>query len=344
MTVCRRRTAIKGMMLKAATIILASVILTALGGCEPAGTQKEPLGKPAELLTVDFQPGQTLRYKFVSGREIIVDLDSAAGTSPSGRAASDKSSESLEIIMAYTPVEVDPYGLTKVKATCESVKVTRSKGPNRDAVQNLAGKTFILTVGPTGKIEDYSQLDQLLKEIGKKAFRPNTSRGRIKEPDMIGDVVATQWFLWGAVSSIENPSRGVEVGQTWTSKLSVPAPMVMRKARDVTYTLEEIRPSEEGRLAVIDSSYKIADSAPRDWPIPYSGTFKVAGAFGFYRNYKVLDLQGEGQQLFNIDAGRIEQYKQQYQMQLSASLLIPLSGVSPKITINQTLTMNLLED
>jgi hypothetical protein len=246
--------------------------------------------------------------------------------------------------MAYTPIEIDPYGLTTVKAVCESVKVARSKGPGKDAVDNLAGRTFTLAVGPTGKIEDYSQLDQLLKEIGKKAFREDTSQGRIKEPDMIGDVVATQWFLWDAVSSLKKPSQGAAVGQSWNSKLSVPTPMVMRKARDVTYRLDEIRPGEKGRLAVISSSYKIADSAPRDWPIPYSGRFQVAGAFGFYRNYQVLDLQGKGEELFNIDAGRTEQYKQQYQMQLSASLILPLAGVKPKITIKQNLTMNLLED
>jgi hypothetical protein len=323
---------------------LATITLTFLSGCTSEAGKKELPGKPAELLTVDFQPGQTLRYKFVSSREITVNLEAAAKTSRPGGAASEKSTESLEIIMAYTPIEIDPYGLTKIKAACESVKVTRNKGPNRDAVENLAGKTFTLAVGPTGKIEDYSQLDQLLKELGKKTFRANTNQGRIKEPDMIGDVVATQWFLWDAVSSIKNPSQGVAIGQNWTSKLSVPTPMVMRKARDVTYRLDEIRPSEKGRLAVISSSYRIADSAPHDWPIPYSGTFQVAGALGFYRNYKVVDLQGSGQELFNINAGRIEQYKQQYELQLSASLLIPLSGVKPKITINQTLTMKLLED
>jgi hypothetical protein len=334
----------KGTILKVTPIILAAVTLTAFAGCEPIAGQKELLSKQGELLTVDFLAGQTLRYKFISSREITVDLDATAQASLSGRAASDKSSESLEIIMAYTPIEIDPYGLTKVKAVCESVKVTRSKGPNRDAVENLAGKTFTLAVGPTGKIEDYSQLDMLLKELGTKVFRANTDQGRIKEPDMIGDIVATQWFLWDAVSSIKNPSQGLTVGQSWTSKLSVPTPMVMRKARDVTYRLDEIRPGEKGRLAVISSSYKIADSVPRDWPIPYSGTFQVAGAFGFYRNYRVLDLQGNGEELFNIDAGRIEQYKQQYQMQLSASLLIPLSGVNLKITIKQNLTMKLLED
>jgi hypothetical protein len=330
--------------LKAALIILATAALTFLSGCKTTSGQNKLLSEPREFLAVNFQAGQTLRYKFVSSREITVGLEAAAQTSRSGRAASDKSSESLEIVMAYTPIKINPYGLTTVKAVCESVKVARSKGPNRDAVDALSGKSFTLTVGPTGKIEDYSQLDQCFKELGKKAFRADTSQGRIKEPDMIGDVVATQWFLWDAVSSIKNPSQGVTVGQSWTSKLSVPTPMVTRKARDVTYTLEEIRPSEKGRLAVIDSSYKIADSVPRDWPIPYSGRFQVAGAFGFYRHYQVLDLQGRGEELFNIDAGRIEQYKQQYELQLSASLLLPLSGVNPKIIIKQNLTMKLLDD
>ena len=328
-------------MLKATLLILTALVLSVLAGCKPTAGDEELLGEPGELLTVDFQAGQTLRYKFVSGRDITIDWDTTAEASRSGRPVSDKSSESLEIIMAYTPVEIDPYGLTTVKATCESVNVARSKGPGRDAVDNLAGKIFMLTVGPTGKIEDYSQLDELLKEIGKKAFRPNTD---IKEPDMICDFVATQWFLWDAVSSLKKPSRGAAVGQSWNSKLSVPTPMVMRKARDVTYKLDEIRPSEKGRLAVISSSYKIADSAPRDWPIPYSGTFQVAGAYGFYRNYQVLSLQGTGEELFNIDAGRTEQYTQQYEMQLSTSLLLPLAGVNPKITIKQNLTMNLLDE
>ena len=301
-------------------------------------------GEQGELLTVDFQTGQTLRYKFVSSRVITVDWGAPAAKSRPGRPVSDKSSESLEIVMAYTPIEIDPYGLTTVKATCESVKVARSKGPGRDAVESLAGRNFTLAVAPTGKIEDYSELDSLLKEIGKKAFRANTDAGRIKEPDMISDVVATQWFLWDAVSSLKKPARGAAVGHNWNSKLSVPTPMVMRKARDVSYRLDEIRPGDKGRLAVISSSYKIADSAPREWPIPYSGTFQVAGAYGFYRNYRVLSLQGNGEELFNIDAGRTEQYKQQYEMQLSASLLLPLAGVNPKITIKQNLAMNLLEN
>ncbi|MFH1716874.1 MAG: hypothetical protein ABIF19_05950 [Planctomycetota bacterium] len=330
--------------MKTTPIILTVVVAVILSGCEGLAGKRNPSGEGREFLTLDFRQGQTLRYRFVSARDVIIDLGATKQTPRSGGATTDKISESMELIVAYTPVEIDPYGPTTIKATCESVKVTRTKGPRRDAVQSLAGRTFTLVVGPTGRIEDYSQLDELIREIGEKVFRYDDKGGRIKDPDMIGDFVAGQWFLWDAVSSIEQPSKGVQTGQSWKSKLPVPAPMVMRKARDVTYTLDEVQPSEKGRLAVISSSYQPAESAPRSWPIPYSGSFQVAGTFGFYRNYQVLDLQGRGEELFNIDAGRTEQHEQHYEMRLKCSMLLPLPGVNPVITIKQNLTMKLLED
>ena len=69
----------------------------------------------------------------------------------------------------------------------------------------------------------------------------------------------------------------------------------------------------------------------------------MRGRFGFLGNYKLLDLQGGGEEIFNITLGRTEKYNQQYQAKLQAS--IPLGiGESPEITINQNLTMSLLED
>jgi len=345
---------LKGVKLKTALTIFTVVVLSILAGCDGAAEQKQLLSREKELLkegkellTVDFQEGQSLRYRFVSSRDIALDWDPTKSRAKPGQSSIDKSSESLEIVVSYTPIEVDPYGLTTIKATCESVRATRSKGPSgraarRDAVESLPGKTFTLTVNATGKIKDYSQLDELIRQLGEKAFRTSTRLGRIKEPDMICDFIATQWFLWDSVSSIEKPIEGVSVGQSWSSKLSVPTPMVMRKARDVTYTLDEIRQSEKGRLAVIRSSYSLAESVPRDWPIPYTGSFQMSGTFGFFRGYPILGLEGQGEELFNIDAGRIEQYNQQYQMQLEALLLGPL-GPNPRITIKQKLTMQLLD-
>ena len=253
----------------------------------------------------------------------------------------------MEMVVTYTPIEVNPYGLTTIKATCESVKATRSKRAGgrvapRDAVEHLKGKTFNLKVNAQGKIEDYSQLDALIKQIGEKAFRKSSRLGRIKEPDMIWDFISTQWFLWDSISSIEKPAEGVTVGQSWSSQLSVPTPMVMRKARDVSYKFDRIWDNTQGRLADISSTYSLADSVPSGWPVPYTGRFQMSGTFGFFRGYKILSLAGRGDELFNIDKGRIERYGQQYEMQLDAALP-GLIGTSPRVTIKQKLTMQLLK-
>ncbi len=331
------------------TFIFLAVAMAVLAGCEPRAEQENLLTKEKkllaagkELLTVDFQDGETLRYKFTSSRDVSLDWDPEKKQAKRGRSSNEKTSESMEMVVSYTPIEVNPFGLTTIKATCESVRTKRSKGSRGDAVESLRGKTFTFTVGPTGIIEDYSQLAALIKEVGEKAFLPGTGRGRIKEPDMIGDFSSTQWFLWNSVASIEKATEGVSAGQSWKSKLPVPGPMVMRRAREVEYTLDEIRQSDKGRLAVIKSSYSPAESVSANWPpMPYSGSMQMRGTFGFLRGYKIIQLQGQGEELFNIDAGRIEQSNQQYEVQLQASIPFGLN-VKPIITMKQNFKMQLI--
>lgn len=332
--------------MRTASTILTIVILLGLAGCKSGGAQKPArLEEGKELLTVDFQEGRALQYKFVCSRDVAVDWDPEGTSTRSGRRANDAMKETMEMTVSYTPVEVDPYGVTTVEANIQSVRVTRTgrsgSRSQKDAVEYLSGKTFKIGIGPTGKIEDTGELDALIKEIGTKAFREDPRQGRIKEPDMIGDFVVTQWFLWDSISSVENPSDGVSEGQSWTSQLSVPAPMVMRKARDVTYTLKEIRTDPQGRLAVIASAHKPAESAPHSWPIPYSGRFMMAGTFGFLSGYKLLEMEGDGEELFNISAGRTEQYNHQYRMKLQASIPLGIDA-KPLITINQNISMTRL--
>jgi hypothetical protein len=332
--------------------------LASLAGCNGAVKVPEPppLAEGKELFTVEFQQGRTLRYKFVSRRNTRLDWgwEQEKSGRRGGRGAPSEEptdmSESMSLVVAYTPVEVDAYGLTTIRATCESVDVkrtstrsSRTKG-SKDAVNSLTGKGFTFKIRPDGRIEDYSQLDQLIKEIGQKVFRSRSGAGKIKEPDMVGDFVASQWFLWDSVSSIENPIEGVSIGQTWKSTISLPAPMVMRQARDVTYTLKQVRETDKARIAVIGSSYAHAEAVPDGWPVPYTGTFQVSGPFGLLRRFRIEQLRGGGEELFNLDAGRTEQYKQNYHMEVAAGMMWPLPGVNPKITVDQTLTMQLLEN
>ncbi len=317
------------------------VLLSAVGGCGgPAGEKT--------LLTVEFKTDQTLRYEFTSRRNIDVDWGIEPKTKGCCGGSEDRSRftrnfERMIMVVAYRPVEVDSYGLTTIEATCESVEVERRSRANRsgatdDAVKSLVGKTFRFTVTPSGRIEDYSQLDELVRRTGEKAFRSGAGKGRIKEPDMIADFVSSQWFLWDSISSIKDTTEGVRVGQSWKSKLSVPTPMVMREARDVTYTFAGIRRGKRGQLAVIRSSYNLAESVPAGWPVPYHGRFKVSGMFGFLTNYKILELKGDGDEIFNIDTGQIVKYTQKYKMKIDASLRFPL-GPKPVITIDQSLVM-----
>lgn len=332
--------------MKIGCAVVIAAVLALLGGCRTPGDTSGPGAGQPVLFTVDFQPGQTLRYKFGSSRKITLDWDPHAESSAS---RVQEQLEQLEMVVAYTPVEVDPYGVSTIRAVCESVKTTRGGGPGRrmfgpDAVESAQGKTVTIQVDPRGKIADDSELKSLVQEMGKNAFRGDDDRRRIKEPDMIGDFVASQWFLWDAVSSIERPTGGVSAGQTWPSQLPVPTPMVMRKARDVTYRLDEVRQTDRGRMAVIKSTYALAKTAPASWPVPYSGRFQMSGTFGFLSGYQVSSLEGEGQESFNVDAGRVENRWQKYTVEIDASL--PPMGIqaNPHIRIEQTLTMERIED
>jgi len=326
--------------LKSAKILFAVVVVGVVGGCTT--TQKSALTSRKIRLTVDFQKRQTLRYRFVSSRDITMDW---GAPKQGGENKIDKFFESLELVVAYTPVEVDPYGLATIKADCEYAKVNRTGGRQAirgDAAESLAGKSWTFTVGPTGMMEDRSKLLDVIRQAGKLAFRADTSQGLIKEPDMLYDFIAFQWFLWDSISSVPDPIKGVAVGGKWKSKLFVPAPMILFAARDVNYQFDKVRPDPNNRIAVIDSSYSLLYPSPSDWPVPYTEVFQMSGMFGFLRDYKLLDLQGQGQELFNIDAGRTEQYTQKYTLRTRASLPFGLGGINPLITIDQTLKMELL--
>ena len=69
-----------------------------------------------ELLVVNFEQGQPLRYRMVSERQTLIDL---AGGDSGQKSQPQTMSERLELVMVYTPVQVDPFGLTTLKATCE---------------------------------------------------------------------------------------------------------------------------------------------------------------------------------------------------------------------------------
>ena len=314
--------------------VISACLLACAAGCGEALLRSSEV---SVVPTVRFAEGETLQYLFESSRDVQVQWDAQA-LAEGDQNAVRTMTETLLLRMTYEPVEVTAQK-TVLKATCESASVKRSsftgrRRARRDPVERMAGKSFTLVLDASGRITDANELDALLKELGTHAFQQ--SRGdRVKDPEMINDVAASQWFLWDAVTSID--PNGVRPGDTWTSRLSVPTPMVLRKARDVTYTLADVNDT----VATIDMTCVLSpDKAPKSWPIPYAGKFLVSGTFGFLRGYRVLSLAGQGSEQFDLATGRSLGYEQTYRMELQG--VIPFSlRVMPKILIDQTLSMTL---
>ncbi|MEN6383871.1 MAG: hypothetical protein ABFD79_01600 [Phycisphaerales bacterium] len=333
--------------------ILAGLVITVSAfyftGCEQkqkvqkAGDLKEPV-----LLSVDFEPNQTLIYNFVSERSMYVNLD------PSGKYSKGKQdgkeqvqSEKLEMQISYKPVSIDPIGVSVIEATCVSAKVTRT-GTGRaqdkaDAAETLAGKTFTLKISPTGKIVDYSSLEKTAKEAADNAFGGESKRGKIKSPDMVMDFVATQWNIWDSIATIKTPSKGVDKKSKWDSKLLVPMPYVSKIGRNVEYGFAGIEKSGTANAAVITSKYSLSKT-PADVTLPYSGSFQMKGMFGFLQGYKALSIEGDGKQLFDVDKGRIISDTQQYVAEVSANIFgLGSDDLTPNIKIEQKISMTLAE-
>ncbi len=309
-------------------------------GCQRVALEPQPTRHRFKL---QFQEDTIQTHRFVSHRDVEIQWEPDDGEKAKEN-STHSLTETLDMVMAYRPLRITDQH-TELEVTCKSVTVKRTQltGTGRahqDAVEHLQGRSFTITVDPQGKLTDTQALNDLLKEIGKRAFRNDPKKGRIKSPEMISDVVATQWFLWHALASMD--PNGVTPGQSWQSQLSLPTPMVMRKARDVTYTLERVTDTDQGPVAEIQSRFGLSqEKAPSHWPIPYAGQFRASGPFGFLRGYHNLKLEGTGRERFNLGQGLSLGYEHQYRLEMNA--LMPMfgamGGTSPKIIIRQTLKM-----
>jgi hypothetical protein len=323
------------------TIIrLAGLIgLLALAGCQVG---------PKEYFVVNFKENSALRYQLVSERDIELNLEGGGTAKKSRRQKTQKMSEKLKLVIVYKPIKVDPYGLTTIEATCESAEVTRKsftgKKTTSDAVRSLRGKKYTFEVTPSGKFEDYANLQKVVEELGKKAFTQKISKhGRVKDPDMISDFVALQWYFWDSAATIDKPVEGAKVGQSWKALQFIPVPMPRAVVKETTYELTEIKETPAGRVAVITGSYTLSDQRVKNWPKPYLGKFRMKGMFGFLRNYKTTSINGTGRQIFNLDTGQVESEQQQYQVDVEADFLMPLGDTRPKLIIQQKIEVQLLD-
>ncbi len=328
--------------MKARCIILSVIaVCLCLTGCQESIEQN--------WLLVSFEKDVPVTYRLTSSRTVQIDLTGGDSTKKS---RPQKMSETLEVVISYLPVEVDPFGLTTIQATCQSAKVNRASMSGKrsapDAMEKLAGETFTFQLSPTGEIAEYTDLDRIIRKVGEHAFdQSKKSSGRIKNPDMISDFIAMQWYLWDSISTIEEPLAGLDPNDTWTAKQLIPwpAPIPNPPARINTYTLDSfINEENQPRKALIKSRYELSDTTVEGFPRPYDGSFQMRGLMGFLRNYQFQSLDGEGTQIFNMENGLIESDEQHYTLKVNASFMLPLGSSLPVLTLDQKISIRKIEN
>lgn len=327
-------------MLRFGLVIIGCVLFWA--GCQESA--KSPLDN---WLLVSFEKDVPITYRMVSERETEIDLTTS---DPKKKSRPQTTKERLELVMVYTPIVVDPFGLSTLNVECKSAKVTRSgfsgKQSTSDAVEKLPGNSFTLKLTPTGKIADISDLERIAVKLGEASFTSNKQGTRIKNPDMINDFLAMQQYLWDAGSTISN-QLDLTVGDTWQAQQSIPwpVPMYPPPARTTTYTLDSIQ-NEDGksRKATISSTYAMSETPIEAYIRPYEeGKFQMRGLFGFLRNFQFKHVEGTGTQIFNMDEGLVESDTQQYLLNVNATFMLPLGDSLPVLNVNQKISIERIE-
>ena len=318
---------------------VSAAVCLCLAGCQEAAK--------SNWLLVSFEKNVPVTYKLTSERTTRIDL---TGGDDSKKNRPQTMTESLEMVVTYTPTDVDPFGLTTIEAQCRSVKVKRSSMSGRqsapDAMEQMAGKTFTFRLSPTGQVAEYTDMERLVRDIGAKAFDTSKQDLRVKNPDMISDFIAMQWYLWDSISTIEEPLAGLNPGDTWTARQFIPwpAPIPNPPARLTTYTLDSyVNPEGQPQKAVIKSSYALTSLSLDAFPKPYEGAFQMRGLMGFLRDYQFQSLEGAGTQVFNMENGHIESDRQQYTLKVTAAFLLPLGDSLPALTVDQKISIDKIE-
>lgn len=305
-------------------------LIGVLAGCQTG---------PRTTLLVDFPTDAPLKYKMTSQRKVEIKL---TGDKPE-RDQSHTVNESLELVMEYRAVESNPFGLSVIEGKCVSAKAQRDSlrgtqpAKSGDVAEALTGRSFRFTVSPTGRIEDYTDLDKLVKELGAKSFVEGVKAPTlVKDPDMLMDFIAIQWYLWDCSAAVKNPSAGVQMGKDWKAIQLLPLPVPIPVARETTYRLTQTPDPANPTKAVIASSYAISDKEIPHWPTPYEGKFNLKGSlFAVMRNYRFNTIEGSGTAVMNLEKGVLESDQQQWKVGITAEFLLPLGNSLPQIIVDQ---------
>jgi len=336
----------KGFVLKKffALLFLGGVVFCC--GCEEGS-----IGG-GELLVVDMDKDEAVRYRMVSERDVVVDLDPNGTISKGGKSGAKSFYEKLEMEVSVKLLEIDSLGYLNIEVGFDSVKVQRkgsSGAKGRDAAEMLAGKKGVIKMTPAGLIVDSEGFEKVIQGAGSNSFSKGKN-GKIDTPvksvDMVSDAAGMVYYFWDVMSKVDDPLKGVKGGQDWKSNIWLPLPVAVDAGRDVSYKVDKIISDDGGNRAIIKSSIS-GGARPRDFLKLYPfGKYRQRGFFGVLI-CKLRNLEGEGEIEFDLDKGMVVRDEQEYEIELKANLFMRLPGMEDRpdalFVLNDNIALQVLD-
>ncbi len=316
---------------------LTCVLIVFLVGCQ-TDNKKTYTGKlnPPES-------DRSIRYQYTSSRQITVGSEVKVENSES----SQTMTQELELILNCKPVTSEDAFAYDV--TIESAKVSQKDFQGETifnhAVEELQGKPFQLTCSKDGAIVENSEFVKLLKAAADEESFHRHRKALLKEPDMLPDMVAMQYNLFASAAKIR-PENVFSTNQKFSFVEPTPWPVTLFPIPDhqVDCAVKAFKSEDGIKKAKITESYALAEKSQLNMQSIYPGVYKMPGLLGFMRNYKFDSISGSGEKIYNMKSGQIEKSVQNYTVKGTASYAMPIKDSQPQITVNQTISYEIICD
>jgi hypothetical protein len=284
------------------------------------------------LFSTVSQAAEPLQWKFQLGASTSYRLKQDSNTNIAMDEGDVKTSMSQTMDLAWLVESVDESGTAKVRQDVERVRMEMTSPAGQvysfdsdsedpplglmamvaSLLETLVAEDMVMTLSPRGEILNLDAPEKLLESM---KHMPGAAAGG-------GDEALKQLFRSGCFVLPEGP---LEKGQTWTTQLEMPMPLIGKQIVETTYKYLGDREVEGRAMAVFEPAITIshAEGAPAG---PVEVRFSI--------------VESDGQILFDRQAGRIATSKIHQKIDLSMDLPGP-QGAEPKTitgTVDQTTT------
>jgi Family of unknown function (DUF6263) len=319
------------------TLVTASAVALAVLSVSTLSAVRQDV-----TLRYRWTKGETLRYRIVQQSTTTI-----SGIPGMGDMAIDQSNTQ---VMATVAEEVTPERTT-LRQVIESMKMEMNSpmfgasfdsakpdtGANpmnsmlKSVLSPMIGASFTLVMAPTGEVQKVEGLSKLAEKMFQSLPQDPAMAGILDglKANLSDEAMRSQL----AQVFAQFPDRPLKSGETWTTQVSTPNPMLGVLITSATSTLKAVEGEGSNRVAKIATSLTVKQDAS-----------KPAGANPMGLTVQMGDGSGDGEQVFDAGSGRLRSSVIRSTIPMSMSGAGPDgSPMSMKTSVKTTTTMELVK-